>query len=86
MKQLEQIAKRVAIVHLGDAKRRPHGEQNRCLLGEGMIPIAEMVAALLDGGYKGFFDVEILGEDIEQYGYTEILARSRATFSQLIGV
>lgn len=82
----EAIASRTAIVHLADAKRRPRCEQNRCLLGEGRIPIAEIVAALVDGGYRGYFDVELLGEDMEGHRYEDVLVRSRAALSQLIGV
>ncbi|MCA9149781.1 MAG: sugar phosphate isomerase/epimerase [Planctomycetales bacterium] len=86
LKQLEEIAPKVAIVHLGDAKRRPRGEQNRCLLGAGVIPIADIVGALLDGGYKGYFDVELLGEDMEGLKYHDVLTQSRTALSQLIGV
>jgi sugar phosphate isomerase/epimerase len=86
LKQLEAIGQRVAIVHLADARQRPTGEQNRCLLGEGVVPIAEIVAALSDGGFDGFCDVELHGEDMEVCSYERILSHSRAALSQLIGV
>lgn len=83
---LESIATRVAVVHLADARLPADGEQNRCLLGEGGVPIAEIVAALVEGGFRGYCDVELIGEDLELHSYQEILAHSRAALSQLIGV
>ena len=59
----------VAIVQLGDARRPPDGEQNRCRLGEGVVPLAEIVAALKAGGYDGYYDVELLGEEMETADY-----------------
>ncbi len=40
-KAIEQVAgciDRVALVQLGDGKAPPEGDQNRCLLGEGIVP------------------------------------------------
>ncbi len=84
--RLEQIGERVAIIHLADSKGPPVGEQNRCLLGDGRIPIAELIAALSEGGFRGYCDIELLGEDLEPYTYEQILNHSRAALSQLIGV
>lgn len=86
LRRLEEIGHRVAIIHLADARRSPQGEPNRCLLGTGKIPISEIVAALIDGGFDGFCDVKLRGEDVEIYDYKQILERSRAALSQLISV
>ena len=43
--RIGEIAKFIAIVQLGDARRPPRGEQNRCRLGEGIVPLGEIVAA-----------------------------------------
>ena len=47
---LNGITDRISVVHLGDAKREPTNEDNRCLLGDGQIPVHEIVCALTDGG------------------------------------
>jgi sugar phosphate isomerase/epimerase len=86
LQRLEAIAARVAVVHLGDTRLAPDGEQNRCLLGDGIVPIGEIAAALAEGGFQGYFDVELLGEDLELCSYEQILAHSRAAMSQLMGV
>ncbi|MCP4189814.1 MAG: sugar phosphate isomerase/epimerase [Planctomycetaceae bacterium] len=82
--RLRQIAPAVGIVHLADARQPPNGEQNRCLIGEGGVPIREIVSALQDGGFDGFFDVELMGEDIESCEYGQILEHSRLALSELI--
>ncbi len=79
----EEIAPRIAIVQLGDARKPPEGEQDRCPLGQGNIPIEEIVGALRAGGYEGFFDVELLGEEMESWDYQELLAHAKAAFVRL---
>jgi sugar phosphate isomerase/epimerase len=83
--RIAEIAPHVALVQLGDARRPPEGEQNRCRLGEGMIPLREIVAALKSAGYDGFYDVELLGEEIETRDYAELLAHAKGAFEELVG-
>ena len=83
--RLPEILPRVAIVQLGDARRPPDGEQNRCRLGEGVIPLGEIVAALTAGNYNGYYDVELLGEELETAGYPELLEHAKQAFAKLTG-
>ncbi len=83
--RMPELAPRIAIVHLGDSKEPPQREQNRCRLGEGEVPLREMVDALLDAGYDGYFDVELMGEEIEACDYQELIGHSQEAFAQLIG-
>ncbi len=76
--RIEQIAPQLAIVHLGDARQTPLGEQNRCLLGTGVVPVGRLVASLVAGGYDGFLDVELMGEDVEHLEYEQILHHAKA--------
>jgi len=84
-RRIAEIAPRVALVQLGDARRPPEGEQNRCRLGEGVIPLAEIVAALKSAGYDGYYDVELLGEELESLDYGSILAHAKKAFRDLVG-
>lgn len=77
------LADRIGVVHLGDGKEPPDGEQRRCRLGEGRVPLAEIVAALRQAGYSGCFDVELMGEDVEAECYASLLSHSRAAFERL---
>ncbi len=74
-----------AIVLLGDSRQPPDREQNRCRLGEGTLPLKEIIGRLTDAGYDGYFDVELMGEELEAADYRELLEHSRDTFQRLAG-
>ncbi len=84
VERIAEIVGQVAIVQLGDARHPPQGEQNRCRLGEGTIPLREIVAALKAAGYDGYYDVELLGEELETSDYQELLAHAKEAFQQLV--
>ncbi len=83
--RVAEIAPHVAIVQLGDARCPPDGEQNRCRLGEGNVPLAEIVAAFGRAGYDGYYDVELLGEEIETSDYDSLLKHAKQAFAELAG-
>lgn len=84
MGRIPQIAPHVALVQLGDAKQPPHGEQNRCRLGDGVIPLVDIVHALMAAGYDGYYDVELLGEELEAADYMSLLQHGKKMFANLV--
>ena len=82
--QIEGLADRIAIVHLGDSREPPQREQNRARLGEGNIPLPRIVDSLARGGYNGDYEVELMGEDIESSCYKSLLDQSKTAFARLI--
>jgi sugar phosphate isomerase/epimerase len=78
--RLPQLAPRLALVQLGDGRQPPQGEPNRCLLGQGSIPLRDIFARLTAAGYDGYYEVELMGEEIEALDYCEVLKSSRQTF------
>ena len=80
---IAELVPHVALVQLGDARQAPKGEQNRCRLGEGIVPLAEIVSAFSGAGYDGFYDVELLGEEIEPIAYQDLLAHAKQVFAAL---
>lgn len=68
----------IRLVQCGDAKTAPLGLQNRCLLGEGCVPLVDIIQTIERYGYEGFYEVELLGEDVEDYDYEHLLASSRS--------
>jgi sugar phosphate isomerase/epimerase len=85
VKQLATLAERIAVVHLGDGKYPPRLEQNRARLGDGKIPLKEIFATLSSAGYDGYYDVELMGEEIEIADYRDLLEQSKNAFAQLVG-
>jgi sugar phosphate isomerase/epimerase len=82
--RIPDIVEHVAVVHLGDSKAPPDGEQNRCPLGEGNLPLGEIVEAMVGSGYRGDFDVELIGEEVEASNYTDLLSHSKQAFADMI--
>jgi sugar phosphate isomerase/epimerase len=82
MEQLPQIAPQLALVQLGDSRKPPRGEPNRCQLGDGTIPLGDIVQKLCAAGYDGFFEVELMGEEFEVADYRDVLARSARSFGE----
>lgn len=76
---LPSIVPFIRLVQLGDSKRAPMGDQNRCLLGHGKVPLPAIVQTIEKYGYQGFYEVELLGEDVEHFDYSEVLAASFQT-------
>ena len=42
------------------------------------------MAALKAAGYDGYYDVELLGEEIETIDYHSLLEHAKAAFAQLV--
>ena len=74
----------VALVQIGDYKLGTFNMPNRCAIGDGDIPVERLLSALIDAGYGGPFDLEILGPVIEAEGYRGPIVRSVQRASQML--
>jgi sugar phosphate isomerase/epimerase len=75
----------VTLVQIGDYKLGTFDIPNRCAIGEGDIPVEGLMRMVLDAGYEGPFDLEILGPRIEEEGYRAPIARSVERASEMLG-
>ncbi len=81
---LREILPHTALIQLGD-RRCAHGiDQNRCPLGTGIVPLEDILQNLLEAGYRGDFDVELVGQDIQLCDYQYLLQTSKETFDRLL--
>ncbi len=83
---LSRIAPYIGIVHLADRRHSPSSEQDRCPLGEGRIPLGDVICTLQDAGYCGAYDVKLSGFEIETSDYCSLLEQSLLAFSELAPV
>ncbi|MEM9826508.1 MAG: sugar phosphate isomerase/epimerase [Planctomycetota bacterium] len=67
----------IQLVQIGDGHGSPMGEMNRCLLGDGIIPIPRLIEALVGCGYRGPFELELVGEELERYDRRRVLDHAR---------
>ena len=74
----------VALVQVCDYALGTFDMPNRCAVGDGDIPIERLLGLVLDAGYAGPFDIEILGPRIEEEGYAAPIARSVERASEML--
>ena len=76
----------VAIVQVSDFLVGDELRFNRRVPGDGSIPLEWIMSALLDAGYGGVFDLEILGPVIAEEGYAAAMRRGCEWMSErLVG-
>lgn len=81
--RLAPIVPHLALVQLADSKLPPSREPNRCRLGEGQLPLANILRWLMHAGYSGDYEVELMGEEIETSDYQDLLAHSQTAFERI---
>jgi sugar phosphate isomerase/epimerase len=67
---------RFAVVQLSDYLIGETTQGNRRVLGDGSIPLEWLLGHLLDAGFGGYFELELLGPAIEAEGYRSAILRS----------
>jgi sugar phosphate isomerase/epimerase len=66
----------IGIVQLSDFAVGTMSTPNRLVPGDGDIPIRRILGQLLDAGYTGVFDLEMIGPRIEEEGYASTSVRA----------
>jgi sugar phosphate isomerase/epimerase len=52
------LGQRILLAQVKDARRKPDGDWQLVLLGEGEVPVRQMLRLLAEGGYQGWISVE----------------------------
>jgi sugar phosphate isomerase/epimerase len=74
----------VALVQVSDFAVGTLDTPNRVVIGDGDVPLERLLGMLLDAGYQGVFDLEILGPRIEEEGYRSVVQRSVERASEIL--
>ena len=74
----------VALVQVCDYKLGTFDTGNRVAVGDGDIPVERLLALLVDAGYEGVFELEILGPVVEAEGYRGPIQRSLERMSEML--
>jgi sugar phosphate isomerase/epimerase len=77
-------ARRIHAVQLSDYKRVTLRTMDRALLGRGILPLRAIVRALERGGYTGWYEAEIISDDVDRLGYERVLRQTRAAFARVL--
>ena len=76
--------RRIHAVQLADLKPQTTRSGDRALLGQGTLPLAAIVGALEGGGYRGWYELEVISDDLERLGYERALVASRRAVARLL--
>ena len=84
---LEELVRKnvdmLTLVQISDYQLGSLSSPNRSVIGDGDIPLERLLTMILDAGYEGMFDLEILGPKIEAEGYLSATRRSLERASEM---
>jgi sugar phosphate isomerase/epimerase len=75
---------KLGIVQVSDYRVGEDMRLNRRVPGDGSIPLVWLIEQLLQAGYGGLFEIEVLGPQIEAEGYAAAIRRSAVWLSDLL--
>jgi sugar phosphate isomerase/epimerase len=80
-----RTARLVLSVQPSDHKAVTLRTLDRAVPGQGIAPVGALVQALEEGGYRGFYDLEVLSPDNDEKGYERTLQETIAGFAEAVG-
>lgn len=84
---LKRAAPHIALLQICDVIIGGNGVPppgGRVHIGEGELPLKRLMHEVLDAGYRGIFDLEVLGPLIEKEGYDTAVRRGAESASRLL--
>lgn len=81
---LQRLAPRIGLVQVSDYVSGDRTSPARAVPGDGMIPLPSLLQTLLQAGYKGTFDLELVGPRIAQEGSRKAALRGLTYVSDLL--
>ncbi len=75
---IQQVAPKLGLVQVSDYLFGDRSLPARAVPGDGNIPLRDILAWLLEAGYRQGFDLELLGPRIDAEGQVQAVARAGA--------
>jgi sugar phosphate isomerase/epimerase len=84
IEEIREAASWARIVQVADSRPVPRSTEDRLVPGEGVLPIAEMLAAVFAAGYEGWLAVEIMSSEMWAGDLDDVLERCRLGMGAVI--
>lgn len=81
--KLPQLAPWVKTVLVSDSPNTPQNDHDRCLPGEGVIPLGNLLTTLEGAGYSGWHEMQLISERLWQSDPLPLIERSASAFRAL---
>jgi sugar phosphate isomerase/epimerase len=81
---IERAMKRCHLVQVGDYVLGDRSLPCRAVPGDGAIPLARIIGWILEAGYGGAFDLELMGPRIDREGHCEAVRRAADWLGELL--
>jgi sugar phosphate isomerase/epimerase len=75
---------RIRLVQVSDFKVGTIASSQRLVPGDGDVPIARILRTLVEAGYRGVFELELIGDAIADEGYDAAVPRAVAALDRLL--
>jgi sugar phosphate isomerase/epimerase len=75
---------RIALVQISDFKVGTTASSQRLVPGDGDIPLRRILTQLIDAGYRGIFELELIGDAIVAEGYDAAIPRAVDSLARLL--
>lgn len=72
---LESTVGRIGVVQLADRCGIPLDEHDRCLPGEGELPLTPIIQTLERAGYSGWYETEVWSRDLWKLDHHDLIER-----------
>src|SRR5262249_8250322 len=81
---IERATPRCHLVQVGDYVLGDRSFPCRAVPGDGAIPLARIIGWILEAGYRGAFDLELIGPRIDAEGHGEAVRRTTERLGDLL--
>lgn len=83
IERIPELVPQLAIVQLNDGTFPPRSRYDRCALGDGEIPLREIVSTLHTSGYRGCYEIALWSRQIWRSDYRHLIADCLHRFHEI---
>lgn len=84
LERIPEFVPFVSTVQLSDWRDPPRCDNDRLLPGDGVIPLAQMIAAFESAGYRGCYEIEVWSRDLWKRDHRSLIRECMLRFAQLL--